>query len=55
MNYFSCVHTVIVHKKYEIKPGKTHSEYVQCLGDMAVEGDGDNILAYRGGSRDFAE
>lgn len=33
-------------KKYEIRPGKTHSEYVQCLGDMAVEGDGDNILSY---------
>ena len=36
----------VLLKKYEVRPGKTPSEYVQCLGDMAVEGDGDNVLAY---------
>jgi len=30
----------------ELRPGETPSEYVQCLRDMAVEGDGDNVLAY---------
>ena len=29
-----------------MKPGLTNSEYVQCLGDMAVEGNGDKVLAY---------
>lgn len=33
-------------KKYEIKCGDMYSQYVQCLGDMAVEGEGDDILTY---------
>ena len=33
-------------KKYETKCGDMYSQYVQCLGDMAVEGEGDDILTY---------
>ena len=30
-------------KKYETKGGDIYSQYVQCLGHMAVEGEGYNI------------
>ena len=33
-------------KKYEMKCGEMYSEYVQCLGDMAIEGEGDDVLTY---------
>ena len=33
-------------KKYETKAGKVYSQYVQCLGDMAVEGEGSDVLSY---------
>lgn len=33
-------------KKYETRCGDVYSEYVQCLGDMAIEGEGDDVLAY---------
>ena len=34
----------------KIKGGDIYSQYVQCLGDMAVEGEGDNILTQGSGS-----
>lgn len=33
-------------KKYETRCGDKYSEYVQCLGDMAIEGEGDDVLTY---------
>ena len=33
-------------KKYETKCGDRCSDYVQCLGDMAIEGEGDDVLTY---------
>jgi len=33
-------------KRYEKKPGEIYSQYVACLGEMAVEGEGDDILSY---------
>lgn len=33
-------------KKYESKSGEVYSQYVQCLGDMAVEGEGSDLLQY---------
>ena len=33
-------------KKYETRCGEMYSEYVQCLGDMAIEGEGDDVLTY---------
>lgn len=33
-------------KKYETKCGDVYSQYVQCLGDMAVEGEGEDVLTY---------
>ena len=33
-------------KKYETRHGEAYSQYVQCLGDMAVEGEGDDVLSY---------
>ena len=33
-------------KKYETKCGNVYSQFVQCLGDMAVKGEGDNLLTY---------
>ena len=35
----------ILHK-YETKKGDVCSQYVQCLGDMAVEGEGGDVLLY---------
>ena len=32
-------------KKYETKSGNVYSQFVQCLGDMAVE-EGDDLLTY---------
>ena len=32
-------------KKYETRCGEMYSEYVQCLGDMAIEG-GNDVLSY---------
>ena len=33
-------------KKYETKCGEVYSQFVQCLGEMAVEGEGDDVLTY---------
>ena len=33
-------------RKYETRKGDVHSQYVQCLGDMAVEGEGSDVLVY---------
>jgi len=33
-------------KKYEIKRGDVYSEYGQCLGDMSIKGEGDDVLTY---------
>jgi hypothetical protein len=33
-------------RKYETRKGDVYSQYVQCLGDMAVEGEGDDVLLY---------
>ena len=35
----------ILHK-YETRKGDVCSQYVQCLGDMAVEGEGSDVLLY---------
>ena len=32
--------------KYETRKGDVYSQYVQCLGDMAVEGEGSDVLLY---------
>ena len=37
-------------KKYEIKCRAVYSQFVQCLGDMAVEGEGDDVLTQGSGS-----
>ena len=36
----------VLLKKYEIRDGSIFSQYVQCLGNMAVEGEGDDLLTY---------
>jgi hypothetical protein len=33
-------------KRYEVKKGDVYSQYVICLGEMAVLGEGDDLLAY---------
>ena len=33
-------------KKYEKKCGDKYSNFVQCLGDMAIEGEGSDVLTY---------
>ena len=33
-------------KCYEKKPGDTAEQYVACLGEMAVQGEGDDFLSY---------
>ena len=33
-------------KKYEQKPGEIFSQYVTCLSEIAVEGEGEDILSY---------
>lgn len=33
-------------RKYETRNGDVYSQYVQCLGDMAVEGEGSDVLLY---------
>jgi len=33
-------------KKYEKKCGEKYSNFVQCLGDMAIEGEGSDVLTY---------
>lgn len=33
-------------KKYETRCEDMYSEYVQCLGDIAIEGEGDDVLTY---------
>ena len=33
-------------RKYEKKSGEVSSQYVQCLGDMSVEGEGSDVLSY---------
>ena len=33
-------------KRYEARSGAVYSQYVQCLGDMAVEGEGDEFATY---------
>ena len=33
-------------KKYEKQKGKVCSQFIDCLGEMAVEGDGDDVLTY---------
>ncbi len=33
-------------KRYEKKPGEITQQYVNCPGEMAVEGEGDDVLAY---------
>ena len=33
-------------KKYEVKCGDKYSDFVQCLGDMAIEGEGSDVLTY---------
>ena len=33
-------------RKYETRKGDVYSQYVQCLGDMAVEGEGSDVLLY---------
>ena len=38
--------TRTILKKYEVMSGEVASQYIQCLGDMAVEGEGDNVQAY---------
>ena len=37
-------------KKYETKCGEVSLQFVQCLGDMAVEGEGDDVLTQGSGS-----
>ena len=34
-------------KRYEKKTGDIAQQYVTCLGEMAVEGEGDDLLAYK--------
>ena len=36
----------VLLKKYEVRDGNIFAQYVECLGNMAVEGEGDNLLAY---------
>ena len=33
-------------KRYEKQSGEVAQQYVTCLGEMAVEGEGDDVLAY---------
>ena len=33
-------------KKYEKKDGEMHSQFITCLGEMAVEGEGEDMLTY---------
>ena len=36
-----------LHKKYKrMKKFKTHSQFVDCLGELAMEGEGDDVLIY---------
>ena len=36
----------VILKKYEKKSGEVASQYIQCLGDMAVEGEGEDLQEY---------
>ena len=36
----------VLQKKYETRDGNIYSQYVHCLGNMAVEGEGDDLLSY---------
>ena len=33
-------------RKYEKRSGEVSSQYVQCLGDISVEGEGNDVLSY---------
>lgn len=37
---------VSILRKHETRQGNVSSQYVQCLGDMAVEGEGSDVLLY---------
>ena len=35
----------VLLKKYEVRDGNIFAQYVECLGNMAVEGEGDNLTS----------
>ena len=44
---YACGYTPrVLLKKYETRNGNVYSQYVHCLGNMAVEREGDDLLSY---------